>query len=221
MTSLTDPDPEQSKTRTPTTLASFATPVVLPTAVPATCVPCPSQSSALGWSSTKSYPWAALDFPESHSWNSWCVLRSPESTVYIVTPFPALPEWVYLPSRGSDLWSTLSKFHRATLRSCTWLRENALTWPPAGSPEAEGPPPLSLASRAPPMSIICLVTGYSVDPPLWIRAAAASSALATRCSALYTILSFSTKSTAPSKHVRSFWSWPWEKYPEMPRKVEA
>jgi hypothetical protein len=40
------PLPPQSSTRTATSVTPFATPYVEPPVVPATCVPCPLQSSA-------------------------------------------------------------------------------------------------------------------------------------------------------------------------------
>jgi hypothetical protein len=50
------PLPEQSRMRTATTLAPLATPTCRPATVADTCVPWPSQSSAVSSSSTKSKP---------------------------------------------------------------------------------------------------------------------------------------------------------------------
>mmetsp|Transcript_4091 Transcript_4091/g.10469 ORF Transcript_4091/g.10469 Transcript_4091/m.10469 type:complete len:216 (-) Transcript_4091:821-1468(-) len=199
-TSLTDPEPEQSKTRTATILALFATPVVLPTAVPATCVPCPSQSSASGSSSTKSQPWAALLPLPSQPLNSWWVLRSPESTVYIVTPRPVPSsflrpsKWNFL-SKGRRLWSMRSRFHRATFRSCVFPLPNAVTLDGLPKPASSLPPLSNLASKLSPIPRISFPTGA---PSLWMPASCAASPVnpyeETRCSSsiLYTCPSFST-----------------------------
>ena len=67
------PEPAQLSTRTPTSWTPLATPKELPPTVPATCVPCPWQSSASASLSMKSKPWLARP-PKSV-----CVIRMPVS----------------------------------------------------------------------------------------------------------------------------------------------
>jgi hypothetical protein len=56
MTVPTEPRPSQSSTRTGTSSTFLATPKLAPPTVPATCVPCPRQSSAVPSLSTRSRP---------------------------------------------------------------------------------------------------------------------------------------------------------------------
>ena len=76
-----EPLPAQSRTRTATRLTPLATPYAEPPTVPATCVPCPLQSSAAP-PSIASKPDAAR--PP----NCACVVRMPVSMMYAFTPAP-------------------------------------------------------------------------------------------------------------------------------------
>src|SRR5436305_11737632 len=116
-----DPLPEQSSTRTPTNCTLLATPKVAPPMVPATCVPCPLQSSATGSLSMKSQPLLAR--PP----NSTCVVRSPVSMTYACTVAVGTSGYMYQPPSGNPRWSIRSRPHdggcgcapdRATRASC-------------------------------------------------------------------------------------------------------
>src|SRR2546423_11468023 len=144
-----DPLPEQSSTRTPTNCTLLATPKVAPPMVPATCVPCPLQSSATGSLSMKSQPLLAR--PP----NSTCVVRSPVSMTYACTVAVGTSGYMYQPPSGNPRWSIRSRPHdggggcapdRATRASC-WTYAPAGGAAPPGAPPAT--PPGAKARRAP------------------------------------------------------------------------
>mmetsp|Transcript_27272 Transcript_27272/g.76148 ORF Transcript_27272/g.76148 Transcript_27272/m.76148 type:complete len:373 (+) Transcript_27272:492-1610(+) len=224
-TSLMEPEPAQSSTRTPTTRAPLARPTVRPTAVAATWVPCPSQSAASPSPSTKSGPTTARlpPPPPPQGANSWWLPRRPLSTTYTVTPSPPAPPsprgppYRSRPSSGRSRWSTRSRFHSAWCSSCTPPPANAATRPPC-PPSPSPPPPLPAAKSAKPAA--------EGSPPRRSRRRSAARVLSACCapsggrhrafhgggpSALSTAASSSTYATPT--HSSSAWIWESSKSP--------